>query len=154
MKMKVIIHYINLADKVNKNDESVDVLFAKENIAKSDISPLKNTYLNARKKIKESAISYENSNEYRVLIQNFSSGVTLRELCSIAIILSTYVPGVKMPNRDEKRNYPLLIEWYCNNWELVCPMLPYINILDANKEIINGERELMDMRSKKFMKNA
>lgn len=106
--------------------------------------------------LKKSAFSYENSVEYRVLIQTFSSGARLKELASIAIIISKIIPDIKEPSRDEKRNFPLLIGWYHDNWELVYPILPFINLRDENNEIIDGKRELMDMKSnsKKYMNNV
>lgn len=107
-----------------------------------------------RKRIKNSTFSYKDSNEYRILIQNFSSGVRLKELCSVAIVLCKIVSGIKEPNRDEKRNLSLLIEWYHNNWSLVYPMLPFINLRDENNEIINGEREINEMRPRKKRLNG
>lgn len=96
-------------------------------------------------KDKNSSFLFQTSNVYRALIQKFSSGVTLRELTSIAIIICQINPEIKGPNRNEKRNYNLLINWFSANWEYLSPLLPLIELRDENNEVINGQRELNEM---------
>lgn len=99
---------------------------------------------NNRKKKNNYTSSYENSIEYRTLIQMFSSGVRLHELNSIATILSSLLSGVKEPNRDTKRSFPLLIQWFHANWELILPVLPCIQLRDENNQVIDGRREIIE----------
>lgn len=98
-------------------------------------------------KTKSSIFSYESSDMYRIIIQSFSSGVTLRELTSIAVIICKIVPKISEPSRMEKRCFNLLIEWFASNWELISPVLPFIHLCDENKKVINGERELIEMHT-------
>lgn len=99
-----------------------------------------------KSKIKKNNISYsfENSIEYKTLIQRYSSGVRLPELCSLAKILSTILSGVVEPSREEKRSFPLLIEWYHTYWDVISPMLPYIQLRDENNQVIDGRREIIE----------
>lgn len=98
---------------------------------------------NKKKKISYTS-SYENSFEYRTLIQMFSSGVRLHELNSIATILSSLLSGVKEPNRDTKRSLPLLIQWFHDNWDQISPILPCIQLRDENNQVIDGKREIYE----------
>lgn len=74
---------------------------------------------------------------------HFSSGIRLKELASISIILSSLVK-IQQPTRDEKRSFPLLLNWYSLNWHLIEPCLHMINLRDSSNQIINGRRELYD----------
>lgn len=74
----------------------------------------------------------------------FSSGVRLHELNSIATIVSSLLSGVKEPNRDTKRSFPLLIQWFHDNWEQVYPMLSCIQLRDENNQVIDGRREIIE----------
>lgn len=108
--------------------------------------------ISRKRKMVKSSFSYKNSEEYRILIQTFSSGATLKELCSIAIILTRINPEIKEPCRDAKRNFPLLMEWYHYNWCLIYPILPFIQLRDENMNVINGERELLEMHTNSSLK--
>ena len=103
---------------------------------------------------KKNSFSYKSSEEYRILVQTFSTGGTLKELCSIAIILTKINPEIKEPCRNAKRNFPLLMEWYHFNWCLIYPILPYIQLRDENKNVIDGERELFEMHSNQTLKDC
>lgn len=98
-------------------------------------------------KLGDDVFSYEKSDEYRILVQTFSSGATLKEYVSIATILSTLLPQVKEPSRTEKRSFVLLMKWFKENWELIFPVLPFIQLRDENKKVIDGQRELYEMHS-------
>lgn len=89
--------------------------------------------------------SFKNSIEYKILIQHFSSGVTLHELFSIATIISSnLLLGLRKPGRDEQRNFSHLIRWYQRNWEQIFPILPFIQLRDKNFQEINGRREVIE----------
>lgn len=98
---------------------------------------------NKKRKISYTS-SYENSFEYRTLIRMFSSGVRLHELNSIATILSSLLSSVKEPSRDTKRSFPLLIQWFHDNWDLIYPVLPCIQLRDENDQVIDGKREIYE----------
>lgn len=97
-----------------------------------------------KKKKNNTNFSFENSIEYRTLLQKFSSGVRLPELCSVAKILCTILSGLIEPSRDQKRSFPLLIEWYHNYWDLISPVLPLIQLRDEKDQVIDGRRELIE----------
>ena len=146
---------VDLAKKVPRT-LNINALAAEVNTIESECCSFMSNFcsdFNAPKtkkasKSQNTAFPYEASIEYRTLIQTFSSGVTLRELKSIALIICQISPKIKEPNRNEKRNYPLLIEWFSRNWDLVSPLLPFIKLRDENNEIIDGQRELNEMYKK------
>lgn len=80
-------------------------------------------------------------------MQQFSSGVRLQELTSIAYILTSIIPLLNSPNRNEKRSYTALLTWFYNNWNMINPILPMIQLRDENNQIINYRREMIDMLS-------
>ena len=88
-------------------------------------------------------IDLTTTEEFRVLQVKFSSGVTLRELTSIARILSL-LAGIPEPPRTCKRSFPNLIKWFIANWQRVSPFLPCVQLRDDNNEIIDGRRELIE----------
>lgn len=137
-------------------------LFTKENdTADYGSFPIRNNFCNSfgnnrsnedmfkkcANKLGDDVFSYEKSDEYRILVQTFSSGATLKEYVSIATILSTLLPQVKEPSRTEKRSFVLLMKWFKENWELIFPVLPFIQLRDENKKVIDGQRELYEMHS-------
>ena len=83
-----------------------------------------------------------------IIKRQFSSGVRLQELISIGIILTSIIPPLHSPNRDEKRSYTALLTWFYNNWDMINPILPMIQLRDENNQIINSQREMFDMLSK------
>lgn len=74
---------------------------------------------------------------------NFSSGFCLSELKAVSMILTTFF-NVPKPNRDEKRSSTLLLGWFINNWSLIEPFLPLIQLRDKNNRIIDGKREMIE----------
>lgn len=118
--------------------------FPSSNSSCSSNASATSQFIKNKRKINNFTSSYENTIEYATLIQRFSSGVRLHELNSIATILSSILSGVKEPSRDEKRSFPLLIEWFHNNWELISPVLPCIQLRDENNQIIDGRREIFE----------
>lgn len=80
---------------------------------------------------------------WSILKWHFSSGIRLKELASISIILSSLIK-IPQPSRDERRSFPLLLNWYSANWILIEPLLPMINLRDSKDQIINGTRELYE----------
>ena len=67
----------------------------------------------------------------------------MKEIVCVAQVLSTFynVPG---PNRDAKRSFALLLEWFHKNWSTIRPLLPKVNLLDENFKPINFQREILD----------
>lgn len=92
----------------------------------------------------ESSLQYINN----VLIQQFSSGVRLQELTSVALILSSIIPLLPSPDRNEKRSYKALLGWFNRFWDLILPVLPMIQLRDENYQVINGRREILEMINK------
>jgi hypothetical protein len=79
--------------------------------------------------------------EYRLLQIRFSTGVTLREISSIAEIVSILarIPG---PSREAKRNVAVMMRWFRSNWPLVSGWLPALQLRDKDDRVINGKREI------------
>jgi hypothetical protein len=83
--------------------------------------------------------------EVQFLYGKFSSGVTLRELRSIAIVVSS-MAKLKPPSRDEKRNQNRLLQWFIDYWGFISPWLSIINLRDSDDRIIDSVRELREKR--------
>lgn len=91
------------------------------------------------------ASSYKDSLAYKLLLKKFSSGVTLPELFSIATVISSNIlSGINKPGRNEQRSLPLLIKWYEKNWDLVYPILPFVQLRDKDDKIICERREFIE----------
>jgi hypothetical protein len=103
--------------------------------------------------VRLAASEYLNCEEYQVLKTKFSSGVTLKELRSIAVVVSL-MSGLLEPSREDKRSYVLMIKWFKDRWETVGPMLPFIHLRDANDRIIDSRRELIDKVMKGHLKGC
>jgi hypothetical protein len=84
--------------------------------------------------------------EFQVLQAHFSSGVLLRELSSIAIIIAS-LSGIKQPNRETRRRCPLLMQWYHNNWDTVGAWLPYVSLRDERLLPIDQWRERLEKKA-------
>jgi hypothetical protein len=84
--------------------------------------------------------------ELQVLQAHFSSGVLLRELSSIAIIISS-LAGIRQPSRDTRRRCPLLMEWYRANWGVVAAWLPYVRLRDERLLPIDQQREFWEKKA-------
>lgn len=91
----------------------------------------------------EKQLQYEKSREFHILKMHFSSGISLFELKSVSTIL-TSVYNIPKPSRDQKRSSVLLLGWFIENWSYIEPVLPFIHLLDENKVVINGAREMIE----------
>lgn len=98
------------------------------------------------KKNCENSLALQHINN--VIVQQFSSGVRLQELTSVAIILSSIIPLLPSPDRNEKRSYNALLGWFHKYWDMISPILPLIQLRDENNMVINQRRELLEMISK------
>jgi hypothetical protein len=87
--------------------------------------------------------------EYHWLAVKFSSGVTLKELVSIAEIAST-LADVNGPSRGDKRNFRLIVCWFKRNWTQLIPCLNLIQLRDEKMNIIDGTREIMETGKRNF----
>jgi hypothetical protein len=83
--------------------------------------------------------------EFRVLAAKFSTGVTIRELASVAEIVSS-LARISPPSRDAKRNFGLMIRWFRSRWTSVAAWLPFISLCDDDLRMIDGARELCDKK--------
>jgi hypothetical protein len=103
------------------------------------------TLVNAKVETFSSASAAEllNCEEYGILRTTFSTGVTLAELRSIAILLVSFAQ-VTPPPRQAKRSLPALIAWYRSQWPAILPWLPSMGLRDERDLAINGRRELME----------
>jgi hypothetical protein len=95
---------------------------------------------------KVAALDLCESEEFRILQGKFSSGVTVHELQSIAVILAHFA-GIQAPSRREKRNCGYLVEWYRRYWQEILPWLPIIELRDRSGRVIDGRRELLDKKA-------
>jgi hypothetical protein len=73
----------------------------------------------------------------------YGSGVSLREVASIATVVCTFA-SLPLPPRDVRRNFPRLVGWFDKNWEKVLPILQTVQLRDSNSCVIDGRRELHD----------
>jgi hypothetical protein len=89
------------------------------------------------------AVEALNCEEFRVLQSKFSSGVRFTELKSIAAVLAS-LADLAPPDRETKRQYVLLINWFRIHWRFVAPFLPLVQLRDEFGVPITGQRELLD----------
>jgi hypothetical protein len=68
------------------------------------------------------------SEEFRLLQVKFSSGVTLKELRSLAAIIVSFRP-VAPPGGNAERHFPDMVKWFVDNWAQVSPWMPFIALL-------------------------
>jgi hypothetical protein len=85
-----------------------------------------------------------NGEEIRILRAKFSSGVTLKELGSVGVLLSSLL-DIAPPPRPARRSYVLLLKWFKERWSHILPILPFIQLRDDNDVPIDGQRELLDL---------
>lgn len=84
----------------------------------------------------------------KVLNFQFSTGVTHRELLSIARIICT-MTQLKL-DRLATRDRRVLIKWFDENWYSISMIIPKIQLLDNNELPINLDREIIEkFKSKK-----
>jgi hypothetical protein len=81
--------------------------------------------------------------ELRALSARFSSGVTFKELRSVAQIISE-CGGIGRPSRDALRSFRLLLAWFRQNWAAVVPWLALVQLRDNNDCVIDGTREILE----------
>jgi hypothetical protein len=81
--------------------------------------------------------------ELQALQYRFSSGVTMIELSSIAMVLAE-TAGIPPPPRVAKRRFLQLLTWFRDCWPSVSPWLPYVQLRDDDGFAIDGRRELFD----------
>jgi hypothetical protein len=81
---------------------------------------------------------------WRVLLAKFSTGVRLPELRSIAAILCV-VADLPAPSRDANRSCVGMVQWFCADWGAVTPWLAWVELLDKDERVIDGNREMNDM---------
>jgi hypothetical protein len=55
--------------------------------------------------------------------------------------------GIQKPQRDVRRSFPRLMEWFEENWARIAPVLSLVALRDANDRVIDGRRELADRYS-------
>jgi hypothetical protein len=83
------------------------------------------------------------SDEFRFLCIRFSSGLTLKELRSVALVVAK-VAGHPPPPRASLRNFQVLVEWFIEHWSVLMPILPFIGLADAEGIPIDGRREVFE----------
>ena len=88
-----------------------------------------------------------NSREWNILQQHFSSGIRQSELASVAIVLSQQLQLTHL-SREAKRTFVPLIQWFHNNWAKIEPVLPFIQLFDDDLNPISGEVQKLKMKRK------
>ena len=98
--------------------------------------------------IKAKDFSYSKTVQWQVLQQRFTTGLTIKELTSIAVIIREVCPELplKKMKRETKRNLTLLVQWFIENWNSISPILPYITLYDDNGNEINSSAEIQTLR--------
>jgi hypothetical protein len=81
-----------------------------------------------------------------MLRSQFSTGVTLTELDSIAKVISGFA-GIPRPTRLQRRNFCEMIVWYRTWWQSVTPWLTLVQLRDKHNVIIDARREAFEMKS-------
>jgi hypothetical protein len=71
---------------------------------------------------------------------HFTTGVRLRELRAIAIVIAN-LTGLPLPDRNAKREFPFLMAWYRKYWCVIVPRLPLIQLRDEFDVPIDARRE-------------
>jgi hypothetical protein len=83
--------------------------------------------------------------ELRLLQAKFSSGVTIRELLSVASVCAACA-AIQPPGREAKRNFRLLMKWFIESWTRIGPWLAVVELRDERGVAIDGTREFMEKR--------
>ena len=89
----------------------------------------------------KSNFDFEQTPQYKILQQHFSTGISLPELRSLAHIIQQ-IYHLDPIDRETNRSVSLMIQYFIKYWALIEPLLPYIQILDDNMQPINGNRQL------------
>jgi hypothetical protein len=77
---------------------------------------------------------------------SYGSGVTIKELSSLALVISL-ISKVPRPSRGARRTFGGLIEWYEVHWTAIEPLLPLIQLRDTSDSVIDGNREIFHLAS-------
>ena len=89
------------------------------------------------------------------LIILFSSGVTHKELRSIAEVVALHVPGLKKIEREEQRDKRVLKKWYYDNWDKIGDFLKNcVKAYDADNNVVDGNAEKLYYKSRKNKKSS
>jgi hypothetical protein len=83
--------------------------------------------------------------QFRSLQRQFSTGVRVTELRSIAVVLAL-IAKIRPPTRAMSRQHSLLLQWYRAHWCEIAPFLPLIQLRDNQNLPIDGNRELVERR--------
>ena len=94
--------------------------------------------------LKLNGFNFETSKAWQLIQLRYSSGITQNELKSIALVVS-HLTNIAL-DRDTKRDFKLLVKWFDDNFEVVCPILFMINLRDKNNQIINLQREINESK--------
>jgi hypothetical protein len=81
--------------------------------------------------------------EFRFLCIRFSSGFTLKELCSIATVVCE-IGRIPPPPRSAKRAFHGMLAWFIENWAGLAPFLPLVGLADGEGRPIDGRREILE----------
>lgn len=114
-----------------------------QKIKKKYKKPLSNSFSTLSQKNQQIISCSDQDQIWSALKWHFSSGIRLKELASISIIISAMLK-IQQPTRDERRSFPLLLKWYSSYWKLIEPILPIIHLRDSSNQIIDGRRELYE----------
>lgn len=87
------------------------------------------------------------SQEFQFLQLQFSTGVTLNELASVACVVAHFAQ-VQGPSRKAKRSFCQLVRWFIENWAAISVVLPLVHLRDSNCEVIDARREMRERRCK------
>jgi hypothetical protein len=83
------------------------------------------------------------SEEFQFQCRCFSSGFTLSELHSVAVVHCS-VTGEPLPPRQCGRNFKQLVSWSIEDWVVICPFLPVVSLLDEEERPIDGRRQVFE----------
>ena len=72
----------------------------------------------------------------------YGTGITHKEYVCLARIICKEM-NLKL-DRLAVRDHRVLVKWFDDNWEIISVIIPYIQILDENKEPITLQREIQE----------
>jgi hypothetical protein len=82
---------------------------------------------------------------FGLLQLQFSAGIRLSELRSIAIILATFAQ-LRLPDRETCRRWEGIMNWYKTHWTELMPLFPLTELRDQNEIPINAKREFIEKK--------
>jgi hypothetical protein len=86
---------------------------------------------------------YAGCSELRALYLRFSTGVTIAELTSVAVVVAT-MADLPPPSRAAKRSWVQLVGWFRSNWSTVAGFLPWVELRDSEDRAVDGVREMCE----------